>query len=463
MKNVSLLTCCLGLLFLSCDGNHYTGTDEQTNTIAGIVRDSLGNALAGVAVEVRTSNSVPAIASLVRVQSSTITVTVVENILTDTTDSQGQWSVFTQDSGAFTVVMTAPDGRTAIHQVNLDDSVHLSDTVYAPLSLSLDLATRWGAANTDLVLLGTRFRETSDSLGHLEFTGLPRGTYTAQLFSPDEQRYAETRWRLYLDDASATWQGPFYADDDLDSLKMEGSTEILAASDKDTLALPLIYSYDVRAWWEFDELQQDENLLTFYDSRGITGTGVAYNASLITGVWDSAISLDGSSQFGVVEDVGTAFDSLQNFSVEAWVLLDSLPSATSYQYNLVGQLGFGTSSADLFSLALAKDSGSDAHFAFLLSDGQSTLDTSRRVMATQNAEAGEWIYLAATWDGTQACLYVDGELTSCRELTIDSLYASTEAIYFGKEDLGFALDETRIIGINLDQTDVQYRWLRRFP
>jgi hypothetical protein len=450
------------LFFVACPGPRVAGTDEQTNAIAGIVRDSLGNPVPKALVEVRLTNTEPASVALRRA-----VLTFDDRIYLDTTDQDGRWSIQPPANESYSILIESPDHRMSLRTVDFADSLRLIDTVLSSQPWALALSCHTGVAQGAKVsLLGTHLQAESDSLGRVSFAHLPQGTYPVLMRSPDPLRFADTKWILQMGPSGeAMHWGPFHSEADLDSAVKVNATNVEFGSTATAIRLPLVYEYEVRSWWAFDDLRASGLLLQFNDLRARTGAGLVYGGSATKGMWGNALSLADGSQFGVIESMGSAFDSLASFSVEAWVKVRVLPDTGTYQLNLVGQLGFDSTLAqDLFSLAVVGSAGQNPSFAFLLSDGKSgALDTSDRVVSKQNVAIGCWAYLAATWDGAQACLYVNGELGGCRALAIKAFAPSPEVIYFGKEDFSFVIDEVRIEGVPLDQADVTYRWWRRFP
>jgi len=464
-------TCCiLGLLVLSgCPTKTAGGSSEETNTIAGVLVDGSGKPVANalVSIQMSTSEATPTVLAKASV-SSVVYVSLYDEVLMDTTDGQGRWSVKPTYQGAYTILAKDSTGRLMIREVDFDDSVRVQDTMQQSRSLDLNLACRFGSPRGSVVAIpGTPYAQAADSLGHVHFDSLPQGRYTIMLRSADPFRYADQRMNIDLrsSEVPSLW-GPFQADAFFDSTARSQALQATPSFGLDTIWFPLVYAYEVRAWWNFDALQPVGQILKFVDARGRSGDGVVYSGTSDSGIVNTALHLQNASQFGVVEDAGSTFDSLGPFSVEAWVKIQQLPDSAGYQMNLVGKLGLaGDLSGDLFSLAVVRDStDSLAHFAFLLSDGQSgALDSADRVKSSATVALGTWTYVMASWDGISACLYVDGVQAGCGDLGVRNFATTTVPVYFGKENMDLVLDEVRIIGINLGVADARYRWLRRFP
>jgi len=469
-----ICTCCvavLGLLaFWSCSFKTAGGSSEETNTIAGILVDSNGSPVPNAVVQIQLSSveATPSILSRSAVSDAVIYVILVQDGFWDTTDAQGRWSVTPVYQGAYTMIAKDSLGRRTIREIEFDDSVRVRDTLRVTKSLDLQLACRFGNARGSTVTIpGTAYAQSADSMGRVHFDSLPQGLFTLMLRSTDPFRYSDQRINIDLRLANVpnVW-GPFVDDAFYDSTARAQMLQTVPTFVSDTLWFPLVYAYDVRAWWSFDFLQSVGQIHKFTDVRGRSGDGVVYGGSSAVGLVGNALHLVNGTQFGVIEDAGSVFDSLGAFSVEAWIQVDSLPDSENYQMNLVGQLGLsGALSQDLFSLAIVRDSNdTQAHFAFLLSDGQSgSLGIEDRVVAKEAVVPGVWTYVMASWDNETLCIFVDGKKSLCQGLGERVFAISGEPIYFGKEDLSVVMDEIRIIGINLREADARYRWLRRFP
>jgi len=443
------------------------GTSEETNTIAGVLVRANGTPVVGAWVEVRSANAITQSTTLAKKLTANVNDVVnVSDVLRDTTDNQGHWSVKPSSLGSYVLLAGDTSGLLAMRSVIWMDSVRTRDTLRAGVSFSTQVSCRTGSAIGSLVSIpGTHFSAKVDSLGRVSFPNLPQGVLSLMVQSPDPYRYADAVWSLNLKDSVKVLRGPFTNLRGLDSASRWIAKSSVDVARVELLEMPMGYEYQVCAWWSFDSWIMEGNVQLFQDSRGRSGDGVVYGAGLVDGVVGKALSLENGSQFAVVEDPGTVFQTLGKFSVEAWVNLRSLPDTAGYQMNLVGQIGFaGDQSKDLFSLAVVRDSlGAQPAFAFLLSNGNSgALDTSERVVALEPVSLNQWTYVLATWDSTQACVFVNGVRSNCRVLGAKTFVPSPEAIYFGKENFSVILDEVRIIGFNLDAADANFRWLRRF-
>lgn|GEM_PF-7123163 len=453
------------LALMACSGSasHAGGSSEETNALAGILVDSVGLPVANAWVEVRPASDDPVTVALRKPIASVDEIFLVASVWRDTTDKEGRWAVQPGFSGSFTVVAGAANGFRSIHSVVFLDSLQILDTIWpaSPLVFKLDLP-EGALGGNEVTLPGTRYSAISDSLGMVRFDSLPQGHFDMIMHPKLQARLAKSYWRVAHVGTSKVW-GPFSVQGISDSTWAQASVHDGAILD--TLHCPYLYEYGVRSWWTFDDLQPAQPLQDFLDTRGHSASGILYGGTPVVGVNGFALSLENSAQFGVIETTGSTFDSLQAFSVELWVRVRALPDLELYQMNLVGQLGVGDAlSEDLFSLALVRDSvGAQPHFAFLLSDGNSgALSDSGKVISNSAVDVGEWIYLAATWDGKRSCIYVNDDAPVCRELSISALLKSPEPMYFGKENLHVDLDDVRVIGICLNESDVRYRWLKRF-
>lgn len=467
MKLLSLWIAVLSMGFwVSCSKDQTAGgSSEETNAIAGVVVDGSGKPVANAWVEIRSTAEQYQSTTVKKASAATLQLAATSESYRDTTDSLGRWDVDVSRKGLYTVLSGDAKGRMSLRNVDLQGDVVVRDTLLPSVSFQTTITCRWGLSQGLLAVIpGTMFHAYADSFGVVQFDSLPQGEVNVKIISPDVYRYEDIQVSLQLDakGVSKLW-GPYNGSDVLDSaMRMAVQSEVNQLT-PDVISLPLRYDYGVRGWWAFDQLKKDGSFQFFLDSKGRSGDGVVYGGSLVDGQFNSALHLNGSGQFGVIESVGSVFDSMGTFSLEVWFKLNAEPSGSAYLRNLVGQMGIsGADSNDLFSLALVKNGDDKIHVGFLLSDGISgVLDSAKMVRSNASVVVGEWNYVLATWDGMQTCISVNAQAFVCREQEIEKLQPSALPLYFGKEDLDVVLDEIRIVDVNMDQNDARYRWLRR--
>ena len=429
------------------------GSSEETNAIAGVVVDGSGTPVAGAKIEVRPSNVVPVSAALAK------QTVGGDGALLTTTDSKGKWFVNPSLEDEYRVLANGGGGQLSIHTVDYKNgpAVKILDTLRPSVSLQSVVLCRGGLPQGLVAMLpGTPWFSMPDSAGRVRFDSLPQGDFELKIRANGSQRIGDVDYRVAVTAGGVQAWGPFSAGVQVDST---------SGSRIDTIRMPFLNDFGVRATWSFSYLGGTSSPRSFVDSRGRAGQGTLFGGSLVSGLFGNALALGSGNDFGVVEDPGSVFDSLREFSVEAWVRVRTLPALDTYQLNLFGKLGFaGSGSNDLFSLAVVRPLGDSAsHFAYLLSDGQSgELDSADLVMAPQPVALEQWAYLMATWDGVQSCIYVNGRKGACRVLPFSWVLPGPEALYFGKEDYSVELDEIQVSDVKLEEADAQYRWLRRF-
>jgi concanavalin A-like lectin/glucanase superfamily protein/glycosyl hydrolase family 2 len=130
---------------------------------------------------------------------------------------------------------------------------------------------------------------------------------------------------------------------------------------------------------------------TAHDSAGGHDLALTGSPAWVAGHSGTALQLDGSSQSG--ETSGTVVDTQGNFSVSAWVKLDS----TGHFATAVSEDGPSASSFFL------QYSAADGRFAFSTVEGRALADTAPQV--------GQWYHLVGVHDGNAGTytLYVDGK------------------------------------------------------
>lgn len=454
------------LWLVSCGPQTAGGTSEETNAIAGVILDESGLPMSKVAVTVR-SNIAMATASNLQKSNTTVEITLwSEQVWTDTTDAKGQYRIQPGVAGDYVVLAKDAHGNLSMRQVQLaNDLVKVHDTLHPAYALKAQLQARFGTARGSKVyLMGTDRMAEADSAGFFTLDSIPQGEMMLQVQSSDPYRYAETRYVVSVTKASQSVYGPFMSFYLPETLATTATAFTLKnAQEGVVLELPLVYAYEVRAWWAFDALSFDGSTAQFVDSRGRSGNGLAYNSQLSLGIQGKAVKFTGASSFAVIEDPGSVFEEMTEFSTEAWVRIDELPDSVGYQMNLYGKLGWNGVN-DMFSMAVDRSrNDSAAHWAFLVATGsEGILDSNGKVLSTESVVLNEWTHLMATWNGTEACVYVNGKRSACRTLEATPVGWAQTPMVFGKEDLTFVLDEVRLIGAKLEEADARYRWLRRF-
>lgn len=435
----------------ACSTEVAGGVSEETNTFAGVLVDSEGRSVAGVAVMARHIN--------------------MDNLVyTDTTDDSGKFAFPLNKHGIYGI--SAKSDSLALYK-----TVRYSGQKIENRSLELSEVTSFkGRVVLDSSLMGkgvvaylpgTSWYAEADSVGQFEFKDIPVGSYAVLVKSPDPIRYVDAAYQLQAGKDDATLLGPMPTSDDNvfvsdgDSLGFNfGSAD---SAEKNVIQLPLSTEYGLFCWWSMDNMATEGGQRILRDSRGHADGILLYgDAKLVDGVFGKALALRGAEQFGVVESDNGVLDSVDQFTIELLLQLDSVNTGSGYRRNIMGKLGFGADDDhDVFSLALV-DGGcgvEDARLAFFLADGSGdSLSCGNAAVSEKRIELGSWIHLVVVYDAGTIRMYENGNLVAEKETDIKLLGGSDEPIFFGKESLNIKLDDVRLGKNAITSADVLYRY-----
>jgi hypothetical protein len=150
--------------------------------------------------------------------------------------------------------------------------------------------------------------------------------------------------------------------------------------------------------WNFDEGSGS----IVNDASGYSSNGTVSGASWTNGkVW-SALKFDGLDDY---VDCGNneTLDPTQEATIEAWVKFDQLPSAAGHIMSIAGRSGGGTD--------LDVQAEGDNRFKFYIGPGI-------LVSSSTVAQAGQWYYVAATYQGYDSTkIYVNGLLEATTSIS----------------------------------------------
>lgn len=184
---------------------------------------------------------------------------------------------------------------------------------------------------------------------------------------------------------------------------------------------------------------------TIHDASGNGLDGVASNTWPVSGgKFGGAIQFNGSTSWITVPD-NDKLDLTNGMTLEAWVK----PSATMSSWRSImvkertGALSYG--------LYANTDTNLPAGFAYTSGEVNTRGGT--------QVPAGTWTHLAATYDGANLRLYVNGQQVSSRALT-GSLVAGTGVLRIGGDSMwgerfSGLIDEVRIYDRALSATEIQ--------
>jgi len=452
--------------FIACtETNVAGGVSEETNTLAGVIHDASGKAAARTRVCARHYD-------------------VDTLVLADTTDENGNFALPLKRQGKYG--LTAETDSSAYYEtINYEGS---EITVEGKLTKTATIAgvVAQDQGSITISIPGSPWTAETDSNGSFTLKGVPQGNVTILAKSPDPIFYNDAYYTADVSKSGTKFYGPFPKNgirEDLANASDENSANctndgencannensasgsgLLAAARADSIHLPVSREYGLRSWWSMDVASESGSAHFISDVRGWTEGMLVYGkAKLVDGVENKALELQGANQYGVIENDRGILDSATQMVLEAWVSIDSvLTSEKSYRKNVVGKLGFGSNEdQDVFSLAVidGECGAKSPRFAFFLADGSGdSLSCDNAAVANKELDYGSWVYVTAVWDGEKVSLYLDGELSAEKDVTVGQINISPEPIFFGKEAINLKLDDVRLGVKAIDNADVLYRY-----
>ena len=174
------------------------GTSEETNAIAGVVRDSSGSPVAGAIVQARAARleSSALAKSSLSAYAGWLLGVADSTVLSDTTDAQGRWSIPLYSAGDYGVVIQY-GSLSSYQQVSYaGQPLELASALGPTASLEGRVSLSGDSSHSPVrvALPGTPWSVWSDTLGAFRFAALPAGDYSFVVYSPDPQRYASTTY-----------------------------------------------------------------------------------------------------------------------------------------------------------------------------------------------------------------------------------------------------------------------------
>lgn len=408
-------------IFLGCSTQVAGGSSEETNTIAGVVTLPNGEVAARVTVQAQAISGMDS------------------TVYSDTTNSKGEFSLSPKAKGVYGLSAISDSfafydtvsvsGKNVSRNASLVQTINLSGNVY--------LRTNEAAKGAIVSIAGSPWKTVVSEDGSFTLFHVPQGEHSIQVLSPRSTYVLNQDYSVNL-------------------LTSEDSSEI--QMELPAWILPLSLDYAMAGFWTFESLSENSAA----DVRGVSGSAILYgNSSLGEGrTSGKAVHFESASDFAVVENDKGVLDSATEFTVETWVNVQSLQSESPFVKNIIGKLGFSDSA--VFSLSVLQDTCGieGSAFAFFMAQGTGdSLRCENAAIGSEKVELNRWNYLAATWNGDTAKLYVNGRLEAFSETSFDTLVGKNGIpLYFGKEDMDLFIDEVRLSTTAIEESDALYRY-----
>lgn len=440
----------LALAFFACNGDNSLagGVSEETNTLAGVLMDASGRGVAGVRVSAR----------YMHYDGSDVM---------DTTDSAGHFEMVMPMYGDFGL-SAQTDSLAYYEKLHYNGvGIYKEAVLQTARSVSGNIGGRQGLSFVNVEIPGSIWSTKTDVDGDFVLENVPEGIFYIYAKTPDFSHYENASYVISVDSAETRFYGPI-VESIVDSIILNDDFEDEEV-DASELDFPLAVNYGIRSWWSMDSFVGDvkktaKTIKNDVKDNMVDSLVVYGKVSLENGVVENALLLDGANQYGFVED-DRVLNSTSEMLLETWLSVDSiLTDDAPYRMNVIGKMTFGNhgSNHGIFSLAVINDEcgvSSPTLAFFLANQDDDSLSCENVIVAQETISIGKWVYVSVVWNGETLKLYLDGKVSSRKELkNYEKLADSSDPIFFGKQNLRIRLDEVKIGVKSISDIDVFYRY-----
>ena len=177
---------------------------------------------------------------------------------------------------------------------------------------------------------------------------------------------------------------------------------------------------DTIGLWTFDQDSDDAVI----DETGVHH-GTAFGAAVITGRFGLA------REFGYVEIPDHAdLTNLTEFTVEFWFQPTALPTSTAYLVQKGGHFYHCGHNNSIFQVQALTAGVDEIQLRFQLGGLGGNANPFTGTELTRELALNQWYYVAATYDGSHARLYINGRLESASPEVPGIVVSSGENLYF---------------------------------
>ena len=197
------------------------------------------------------------------------------------------------------------------------------------------------------------------------------------------------------------------------------------------------------AHWSFDENSGSSASDLSFNGNNLNTA----NASWISGISQSGLNFNGTSSYVNVLPSPSLDIDLDAVSISAWVKLEELPSQMPDDYGPIYD-----SDEDYYVLYLDK---ANQELRFKVKDGLGL--TSRPGIPQSDLTLNQWIHVAGVYNGTEAMIYLNGELMDSHSTTGIGTLGSNQNPEIGRNDGNYfkgSIDELKIYERPLSRQEV---------
>jgi hypothetical protein len=181
-----------------------------------------------------------------------------------------------------------------------------------------------------------------------------------------------------------------------------------------------------------------------YNNTATLYSGLSFTTNSVTGAYNRALSLNGAGQYASAAN-SASLQLTDALTIAGWVKADAW--GVGSDVDVIARKG--DAGPVNYQLAIA-----DGHAALFLDES----DTAGVRGATALA-AGRWYHVAATWDGSQVKIYVNGALDNSPVARTGTIGIDTRSLVLGGRSganyFDGALDDVRIYNYALDVGDIK--------
>jgi len=229
-----------------------------------------------------------------------------------------------------------------------------------------------------------------------------------------------------------------------------------------------IYPSGLVGYWRLDE---GVGTIAF-DSSGNNNHGTLVNGpSWVNGKYGKALNFDGIDDYASIPDSPSL--RVQSFTLAAWIYVTKRPYEHGSRHSaIINKLLFNIMGTGTKGYKLQFEDPTSTNDNLVISIGD---NIAQRYLVTYNSindlTLNQWHFIVGTWDGSKACIYIDGELkasanTDTYTIVHDSMpLALGTEVTSGVKDVWFngIIDEAMVYNRALSAEEVKALYTNSLP